>query len=242
MSCTLEDDLYDGLIAPSSRRRPRPSVCSFLDPGLRRDDVPTSFQGLQKQRGAATVIAAMLLVTVVLTIGLATQRLSSTDVIDSSLQRHAVEALFLAETGLENAAQQLANGTGCSSLVMGSPIGFGNGDFQITAASLAGSLCTVRVTGRLLYGSSVQASRTLEGDIQLPGSGSTWAVGRNGTALNYDGSGWTSYTPSSQQLNDVTCPTSTCYIVGNNGELLSWNGSAWNSETSGTGNDLNDIS
>ncbi len=126
----------------------------------------------RKQRGAATVIAAMLLVTVILTIGLSTLRMSSTDVTDSSLQRHATEALFLAETGLERAAQYLANGSSCdATLVMGSPDTFGNGDYQITSATLVGSLCQVQVTGRRLYGNVAQATRVIEGGISVGGGG-----------------------------------------------------------------------
>lgn len=127
---------------------------------------------LWRQRGAATLIAAVLLMSVVavaLVIGLLN---ANTNITDTSLQADGVEALFIAESGLENVIDRFDNGTACGTLALG-PIGVGRGDFTInngTNAGLPAIQCRVQVTGRI--GQS-DTSRTIEAVITRATAGGT---------------------------------------------------------------------
>lgn len=191
-----------------------------------------------RQRGAALVVAAVFLVVVMVVLGDVTLRLSSTDVTDSALQADAVDALFLAETGLEHAAAQLADGIACLDLVMGSPVDFGRGDFQTTQAAEVGSDCRVRVTGRVLFsGGELRAQRMVEGLLSPQTGGGTWAVGAGGTLLSYNGSAWAlEVSGTGNNLNDITCADNECFAVGDGGTILHWDGSAWSDVSPGGGN------
>ncbi|WJW75528.1 hypothetical protein QVG61_00105 [Thiohalobacter sp. IOR34] len=194
-----------------------------------------------RQRGAALLIATVFLAVIILIIGQVGLRLSSTDITDSALADDALHALFLAESGLERAAQRLANGTACSSLAPDTQIGFGRGDFQIQSAATSSGLCRVRVLGRTLLGGSVRAQRLIEGDIQSA-SGDSWAVGRNGTVLRYDGSSWSAYSAfTTNDLNGITCVSGICLTVGDSGTIFRWDGSSWSSTVSGTSQNLNRV-
>lgn len=191
-----------------------------------------------RQTGAALVVAAIFLVVVIVVLGDVTLRLSATDVSDSSLESDAIDALFLAETGLEYAAQRFANGIACTSLLMGSQVAFGRGDFQVTQATDVSGDCQVRVQGRVLFnGTHLRAQRTVEGLLSPQSGGGTWAVGAGGTLLNYDGSNWALQpTVTTENLNDITCASSQCFAVGDNGTLLHWDGSTWTDQSTGSNN------
>ncbi|RRQ21996.1 beta propeller repeat protein [Thiohalobacter thiocyanaticus] len=199
---------------------------------------PIVFTPPARQRGAALVVAAVFLVVVMVVLGDVTLRLSSTDVTDSALQADAVDALFLAETGLEHAAARLADGIACLDLVTGSPVDFGRGDFQTTQAAEVGSDCRVRVTGRVLFGgTSLRAQRTVEGLLSPQAGGGTWAVGAGGTLLSYNGSAWAlEVSGTGNNLNDITCADNECFAVGDGGTILHWDGSAWSDVSPGGGN------
>lgn len=188
-----------------------------------------------RQRGAALVVAAVFLVAVMVVLGDVTLRLSATDVTDSALQADAVDALFLAETGMEYAAQRLGNGVACAGLVMGSAVSFGRGDFQVTQATDVSGDCRVRVTGRVLFGgSSLRAQRTVEGLLSASGAGAV-AVGNNGTILHWDGSNWSSVASGTTgNLNGIDCTDDTsCMAVASNDHYTIWDGNSWNANTNG---------
>lgn len=192
-----------------------------------------------RQRGAALVVAAVFLVVVMVVLGDVTLRLSATDVTDSALQADAVDALFLAETGLEHAAQRLANGVTCVNLVMGSAVSFGRGDFQLTQATDVSGDCRVRITGRVLFsGGELRAQRTVEGLLSVGGGVGAIAVGNNGTILHWDGNAWTSVvTGTSGNFTGIDCPDeSNCMAVAGNDHYALWDGTAWNNNTNGNAN------
>lgn len=198
-------------------------------------------KGIRRQRGAAMVIGAVFLIVAVLVYGLVALRMAGTSVTDSALVADAAEALFLAESGLERAAQRLANGTACSALVPDAAQPFGNGDFQILSAIDVGGLCRVQVRGRRLMSGQVRAQRVVEGDFAL-GGGGNWVVGNNGTVLN-DGSGSWSTTPAftGNNLNGIHCEGSDCLAVGDGGAAFRYDGSSWAATASGTGQNLQDV-
>ncbi len=70
-----------------------------------------------------------------------------------------------------------------------------------------------------------------------------FAVGDNGTILQYNGSTWTKVTsPTTQALNSVyIVSTSEAWAVGAAGIILKWNGSSWSTFTSPTSTVLNQI-
>lgn len=127
----------------------------------------------RQQRGAAGLMAALFLILVVSLLGQVTLRLASTSVNDSLLTHDGMAALFLAETGLERAAAQLADGTvTCGAGLAGNwtlaggtvsiaNIGAGfNTDFA--GVALPAGQCRVRATGNT---GLFSAQRSVEGII-----------------------------------------------------------------------------
>lgn len=189
-----------------------------------------------RQRGAALVVAAVFLVAVMVVLGDVTLRLSATDVTDSALQADAVDALFLAESGMEYAAQRFANGISCINLVMGSAVSFGRGDFQVTQATDISGDCRVRVTGRVLFGGSdLRAQRTVEGLLSAGGNVAAIAVGNNGTILHWDGSNWNSVVSGTTgDFSGIDCPDqNNCIAVADNDHYALWDGNSWTNNTNG---------
>lgn len=180
------------------------------------------------QRGAALLIAAVFLLAIIALIGGIGLRLAGTDITDTALQSDSVEALFLAESGLERAMQRLAGGTDCAALVPDSVQTLGRGEFQVVQTWDLGALCRVRVRARILSAGSLRAQRVIEADIQ-PAGGNTWAVGNGGTILGWDGSSWVPHVSGvTSDLNDVACASgSSCWAVGANGAARHWSGGAW---------------
>lgn len=183
------------------------------------------------QRGAGMVMAVVFLLVIIALFGLIGLRMAGTDITDTSLQNDSVEALFLAESGLERAIQRLAAGTECAALAPDAVQALGRGDFEIQSGIVVGSLCRVRVLGRVLLNGAPRAQRLIEGDLSVSSNG--WAVGDNGTIFNWNGSAWvnsgfTNSAPGNRDLNSVYCVSaSDCWAVGQNGIFVHWNGSAW---------------
>lgn len=101
---------------------------------------------LHKQRGAVTLMGALvLIITLVLMIEVL-HRMAASDILDTSVQNDAVEALFIAETGIEHASYLFANNTACADLALVGPVSAGRGSFDVSASTLVGSECSIRVT------------------------------------------------------------------------------------------------
>lgn len=134
---------------------------------------------LPRQRGAATLIAAVLLLSVVMIALLLGLQNATTDITDTSLQSDGVEALFIAESGLENAIRRFDTGTACGALMLNN-VGVGRGTFSInngSAAGLPATQCRVQVTGVV---TSSNTARTIEAVITRLTSGGTVALANPG--------------------------------------------------------------
>lgn len=125
------------------------------------------------QRGVASVAIAALILFI-LGAALATAlSMSGSAARDAAMSEEQVEALFLAESGVENASRRLANGTTC-----GTGVGFlapysrsfGAGTFNIVSANLVSGNCVIQVTGTVRG-----ATRTVDVTVVNP-SGSNIAV------------------------------------------------------------------
>ncbi len=131
------------------------------------------------QRGAVTLLGALFLIIVIIVLLNSVQRMAASDITDTALHNDSVEALFIAESGLERASWRYANGTACAALT-GDSANTGRGNFQVISATLSGSLCVVRVRGNVITTTaSNTVSRTIDGSLTAGGSGgSSWAVGQ----------------------------------------------------------------
>jgi Tfp pilus assembly protein PilX len=69
--------------------------------------------GADAQRGAATILAVIFLVISVSLMVVAALNMAGSDITDTALNHDAIEALFIAESGVEHAAHAYANGTPC---------------------------------------------------------------------------------------------------------------------------------
>lgn len=125
-----------------------------------------------RARGFATLMAVLVLLIVVglsLTVAL---QMGASSVSDSAAQSDHIEALFLAESGLERTAQQYTGSTACGAGLAQGPIGLGRGTFEVLPTPvLAGTVCLLRVVGRV-----GAAARTIETEIS--GGGAPIAVDR----------------------------------------------------------------
>ena len=110
----------------------------------------------------------------------AVQRMAASSITDSALHNDGVEALFIAESGLERAAWRYAGGSACTALA-GETASIGRGSFTIQSASLVGAECRVRVSGSVA--TTIAANtvmRTIDGDLTAGGGGAGgWAVGKD---------------------------------------------------------------
>jgi hypothetical protein len=161
---------------------------------------------LRKQRGAAALITVLFLLIVVAFAVLVSLTMSGSDVSDSTSQHNSIQALFLAESGVERAAALITTGgaAACSAtgLNAGSDYALGDGVFQVLAVpapaydALTG-LCRLRVTGRL-HG----ASRTVEVDLRA-GGGSVYNF-PDAASMN----DWATAGPATTYRTTSFCPTS----------------------------------
>ena len=193
----------------------------------------------RRQRGAVTLMGALFLIVVIIVLLNVTQRMAASQIMDSAMQNDAVEALFIAESGLERAAWRYSTGSTCPALA-GETGTIGRGSFQILSAALNGTLCRVRAQGSVtstLAANTVR--RTIEGDF-TPGSppSTAWAVGeKQGGSANIGTWNGTLWNPASspavpnKDLFAISCISATdCWAVGEDdgGEtLVHWDGSSW---------------
>ncbi|NOZ53983.1 MAG: hypothetical protein GXP08_12790 [Gammaproteobacteria bacterium] len=131
------------------------------------------------QRGAISTIALLLLSTVVMMVLSVSIDIANTGVNDSLNQSDSVAALFLAESGLENALQRLGDGSGltlCDNSLQNTQL-LGKGRFTIAAGQttdfddatpLAANQCRIQVTGVTL-GANTNTSRTIQAIADLGG-------------------------------------------------------------------------
>ena len=193
----------------------------------------------QRQRGAVTLMGALFLIIVIIVLLNTVQRMAASGITDTALQNDAVEALFIAESGLERAAWRYSTGSTCAALA-GETGNTGRGSFQVISTAAVGTLCRVRVSGSVMTTVAANTvSRIIEGDF-TPGSppGGAWAVGKEDggeTLINWDGSSWSRSGPyggiPDKELYGLHCVASDdCWAVGEDdgGEtLIHWNGSSW---------------
>ena len=203
----------------------------------------------EQQRGAVTLVGALFLIVVVIALLGIVQRMAASDISDTGLHNDGIEALFLAEAGLERTAWRYAGGTACDALA-GDTDSIGRGDFLVISSGLAGTLCQVRVEGRVTSTSvDNTARRSLEAGFSKSGF-SGWAVGdiSGGMAglYGWDGSSWIHQGPfpgvPAENLNSVHCGSAThCWAVGDASNGLAninhWDGTTWtNLSTAGLAN------
>jgi len=100
-------------------------------------------------------------------------QMAATDVHDSGAQNLSVEAVFLAESGLERARRRFGDGTACTALGVDGPHNLGQGSFTVNSGAttdfdgvtvLPVNQCRVQVTGRI---TATNVARTIEGIIQM---------------------------------------------------------------------------
>lgn len=120
------------------------------------------------QRGVAALMAVLFLLFMLGVVLVIANQMAATDVHDSGAQNLSVEALFLAESGLERAVQRYGSGTACGAGLMEGQIAFGRGTFEVIAPTpyLSGGRCVARIQG--LVGS---VSRIIESQFVSGGAG-----------------------------------------------------------------------
>jgi hypothetical protein len=92
---------------------------------------------LARQRGVVALMAVLFLLFMLGVVLVIAHQMAATDVHDSSTQNLSVEALFLAESGLETGGYRYRSGTACNSpgFDLTQPLGTGTGSFTLTAAT-----------------------------------------------------------------------------------------------------------
>ena len=193
----------------------------------------------QQQTGAVTLMGALFIIITVALMVIAINRMAASNITDTAIQNDAVEALFIAETGIEYASYLYANGTACATLetVIGNTSS-GRGSFDVTSSVVNGTDCSITVTASV---SSVGAGapdaslRTINADLR-PATAAGWAVGDSGAVLQWDGTNWIAgVSNTTEDLFSIHCESaSDCWAVGGNGETIHWDGSSWSQVFSGT--------
>lgn len=90
---------------------------------------------LTAQRGVVALMAVLFLLFMLGVVLLIAHQMAATDVHDSSTQNLSVEALFLAESGLETGGYRYRSGTACNSPGFDLTQPLGSGSFALTAAT-----------------------------------------------------------------------------------------------------------
>jgi photosystem II stability/assembly factor-like uncharacterized protein len=178
-----------------------------------------------------------LIVSVVVLLA-AVQRMAASSITDSALHSDGIQALFIAESGLEHAAWRYDTGYVCSAL-SGETGNIGRGSFTVLSAGFVGSDCRVRVMGRVTT-TIVESTaiRIIEGDFNSSTKSGGWAIGKkddDALLLNYDGTDWSQSGAYAgipdKDLYAVSCINANdCWAVGDDdgGELIiHWDGSNW---------------
>lgn len=171
-----------------------------------------------RQRGAASLAIAVVLLLIITAALFASQRLASSVTLDATASDQRVQSLFLAETGLERATQRFTKGAVCSTLSNETVAVAGTGSFQLqfvgvshfdgtacSAAVCGTSYCRVRSTGTVI-GSSALNARTLEAliipkSLTAAGTKSLTRTALTGTRQRYTLS------------NTVTAGTNQLYVL-----------------------------
>ncbi|MCO6412966.1 MAG: hypothetical protein J5I92_09495 [Thiogranum sp.] len=129
-----------------------------------------------RQRGAVTLIGALFIIITLALMIEVLHRSAGSDILDTAAQGNSVQALFLAESGLEHAAARLGSGTCDASLTGTYP--FGNGSFTIedlgpgfvtdfSGTALPATDCRIRVTATLPV---TGAQRVIEATFRKDGN------------------------------------------------------------------------
>lgn len=121
-----------------------------------------------RQRGAASVAIAFLILLIIGAALATALSMSGSAARDAAMSEEQVEALFLAESGIERALRRLANGTACASLVPDSPASqsLGAGTLSLLTASGSSTNCQIRIRGTVRG-----TTRTV--DAQITNAGAT---------------------------------------------------------------------
>ena len=125
---------------------------------------------LATQRGVAALMAVLFLLFMLGVVLLLAHQMAATDVYDSGAQNNIVEALFLAETGVERATSRFAT-VACNALGEAA-IQHGRGQFTISnglstdfaGAALPANRCRVPVTGEIL--GAIRVGRRVEAIVE----------------------------------------------------------------------------
>jgi len=200
-----------------------------------------SSRSLTRQRGAVTLIGAMFLIVSVSILLTAVQRKAGSSITDSALYSDGIQALFIAESGLERAAWRYDRGDACTALA-GESGNIGPGNFTVLSGSMVATGCRIRVIGTVTTTTAVnKVTRTIEGELSGSAAGAaagSWAVGNRDPfelIINFDGNSWNRAGPYAdipeQNLWGISCITANdCWAVGSDsgGELIiHWNGTDW---------------
>ncbi len=131
------------------------------------------FPGARGARGAATLMAVLFLLIVVAFAVLVAIRMSGSDVMDTSLGQSGLNALMLAESGVERAAARYVSGTACKALArpVDGPYPLGQGSFTVNGAystdfngaKLPAGECRIQSVGAV-----AMVRRTVQAILQLP--------------------------------------------------------------------------
>jgi hypothetical protein len=202
----------------------------------------------KKQTGAFTLMGALFIIITLALMVLAINRMAASNITDTTIQNDAVEALFIAETGIEYASYILANNlSSCDNLAafIGSTTS-GRGSFDVTASSLNGTDCSISVAASVSSAgvAAPDASLRIIDVVLRLGATAGWAVGDNGTVLQWDGTNWIAgVSNTTEDLYSIHCESdSDCWAAGNNAETIHWDGSSWSQVNSGTNGVLFGIS
>jgi hypothetical protein len=146
----------------------------------------------RNQSGAVAMITVLFLLVVVGFTVLVSLTMSGSDVSDSTSQHNSVQALFLAESGLERTLRRYSSGTACDATLMEGPITFGAGTFSVVAPEavaapyLSAGACVVAAKG--MVGNN---ARTIQASM-IGGAGGAIARTADGStnATNQSNANW----------------------------------------------------
>ena len=158
------------------------------------------------QRGAASVAIAFLILLVIGAALATALSMSGSAVRDAAMSEEQVEALFLAESGLERAAYNYGVSGACTTAGVGTGttvFSLASGGFTLDSAApdaVNPALCRIRVTGRVR-----QVARAVDG----------WLSGGSGGGIAFDNSAsWSRNNDTSQSWNYAVAGTNRLLVVG----------------------------
>jgi len=161
------------------------------------------------QRGASLLIPVLLLITVAAFAVIVAASQAGGDIQGSDANADSIQALYLAETGLEVALKRFATGTACGAALAGtitdlSQIGLGTSAYQISIANglttdfdgttaLPATQCRVPVTGTVISGAT---SRTIQAVVDRNLLEGPVNPGFDNPLAGTPPSGWTAQNPA----------------------------------------------